>query len=58
MVAGLAGVMLMLAVAAKRLLIVHFAGDAVDAFAGKEQNKENRDNDKRHKRRGFLSKII
>ena len=49
MVAGLAGVMLMLAVAAKRLLIVHFAGDAVDAFAGKEQNKENGDNDKRHK---------
>ena len=50
--------MLMLVIAAEGLLIVGFAGDAADPFAGEEQNKENRDNDKRHKIRGFLSIII
>lgn len=55
MVAGAAGMMLVLAIAAKRLLVVHLAGKAVDPLAGEEQDKENGDNDKRHKLRGFLS---
>ena len=49
MVAGRAGVMLVLAVAAQRLLVVALAAEAIDAFAGEEHNKENGDNDKRHK---------
>ena len=49
MVAGRAGAMLVLAVAAQRLLVVALAAEAIDAFAGEEYNKENGDNDKRHK---------
>ena len=49
MVAGRAGVMLVLAVAAQSLLVVALAAEAIDAFAGEEHNKENGDNDKRHK---------
>ena len=55
MVAGRAGVMLVLAVAAQRLLVVALAAEAIDAFAGEEHNKENGDNDKRHTGCGFLS---
>ena len=50
MVAGRAGVMLMLAVAAQGLLVVALATEVFDSFAGEEHNKENGDNDKRHKR--------
>ena len=57
MVAGRAGVMLMLAVAAQGLLVVALATEVFDSFAGEEHNKENGDNDKRHKRGGFLSTI-
>ena len=49
MVAGRAGAMLVLAVAAQGLLVVALAAEAIDAFAGEENNKENGDNDKRHK---------
>ena len=49
MVAGRAGAMLVLAVAAQSLLVVALAAEAIDAFAGEEHNKENGDNDKRHK---------
>ena len=50
MVAGRAGVMLMLAVAAQGLLVVALATEVFDSLAGEEHNKENGDNDKRHKR--------
>ena len=57
MVAGRAGMMLMLAVAAQGLLVVALATEVFDSLAGEEHNKENGDNDKRHKRRGFLSTV-
>ena len=50
MVAGQAGVMLMLAVAAQGLLVVALATEVFDSLAGEEHDKENGDNDKRHKR--------
>lgn len=50
MVAGRAGVMLMLAIAAQSLLVVALATEVFDSLAGEEYNKENGDNDKRHKR--------
>lgn len=50
MVAGRAGVMLMLAVAAQGLLVIALATEVFDSLAGEEHNKENGDNDKRHKR--------
>ena len=50
MVAGRAGVMLMLAVAAQGLLGVALATEVFDSLAGEKHNKENGDNDKRHKR--------
>ena len=55
MVARRAGVMLVLLIAAQGLLVIDFAGSMRDALAGEQQNEENGDNDKRHKKRGFLS---
>ena len=39
-----------LAQAAQGLLVVALATEVFDSFAGEEHNKENGDNDKRHKR--------
>ena len=49
------GVMLVLPITAQGLLVIHLAGGVIDAFAREEQNEKNGDDDKRHKRRGFLS---
>ena len=55
MVARRAGMMFVFLITAQSLLIIHLAGSVINALAGKQQNEENSDNDKRHKIRGFLS---
>ena len=47
--------MLVLPITAQGLLVIHLAGGVIDALAREEQNEKNGDDDKRHKRRGFLS---
>ena len=49
--------MLVLPITAQGLLVIHLAGGVIDALAREEQNEKNGDDDKRHKRRGFLSTV-